>query len=67
MQRLGLDTEAYSEVLAVIGLFNQMNKLADALQIEPDVFPEPFALPRQEGSRPTPGQGNRLSGAARRA
>ena len=45
MQRLGLDTEGYSEVLAVIGLFNQMNKLADALQIEPDILPEPFALP----------------------
>ncbi len=49
MQRLGLDTEAYSEVLAVIGLFNQMNKLADALQIEPDVFPEPFALSKRGG------------------
>jgi alkylhydroperoxidase family enzyme len=45
VQRLGLDTEAYGEVLAVIGLFNQMNKLADALQVEPDVFPEPFRIP----------------------
>jgi hypothetical protein len=44
VQRLGLDTEGYSEVLAVIGLFNQMNTLADALQIEPDILPEPFAL-----------------------
>jgi hypothetical protein len=26
----------------VIGLFNQMNKLADALQIDPDVRPEAF-------------------------
>ena len=42
VQRLGLDKESYSEVLAVIGLFNQMNKLADALQIEPDVMPEPY-------------------------
>ena len=42
MQRLGLDKESYSEVLAVIGLFNQMNKLADALQIEPDVVPTPY-------------------------
>ena len=42
MQRLGLDAEGYGEVLAVIGLLNQMNKLADALQIEPDVCPEPF-------------------------
>jgi alkylhydroperoxidase family enzyme len=48
VQRLGLDTEGYSEVLAVIGLFNQMNRLADALQIEPDVLPEPFALAPQK-------------------
>jgi len=26
-------------VLAVVGLFNQMNRLADAFQIEPDVVP----------------------------
>jgi hypothetical protein len=34
-------------VLAVIGLFNQMNTLADALQIEPDVIPEPFQLSQE--------------------
>jgi hypothetical protein len=28
-------------VLAVVGLFNQMNKLADAYQIEPDILPTP--------------------------
>ena len=49
MQRLGLDTEAYGEVLAVIGLFNLMNKLADGLQVEPDVFPKPFELARAKG------------------
>ena len=27
------------ELLAVVGLYNQFNKLADALQIEPDIFP----------------------------
>jgi hypothetical protein len=43
VQRLGLDAEGYGEVLAVIGLFNQMNKLADALQIEPDVRAEPYS------------------------
>ena len=41
MQRLGLDNEGLGEVLAVVGLFNQMNKLADAYQVEPDVLPEP--------------------------
>jgi AhpD family alkylhydroperoxidase len=44
VQKLGLDAEAYGEVLAVIGLYNQMNKLADALQVEPDLRPEPFEL-----------------------
>ena len=56
MQRLGLDTEAYGEVLAVIGLFNLMNKLADALQIEPDVFPEPYCLDEQGASAPDSSQ-----------
>src|ERR1700746_2486120 len=35
VQKLGLDTEALGEVLAVVGLFNQMNKLSDADQGEP--------------------------------
>jgi alkylhydroperoxidase family enzyme len=42
VQRLGLDREGYTEVVAVIGLFNEFNRLADAFQIEPDVLPEPF-------------------------
>jgi AhpD family alkylhydroperoxidase len=40
VQKLGLDEEALGEVLAVVGLFNAMNKLADAYQIEPDILPE---------------------------
>ena len=40
--KLGLDTEGLGEVLAVVGLFNQMNKLADAYQVEPDILPGPF-------------------------
>ena len=39
MQRLGLDNEALGEVLAVVGLYNQMNKLSDAYQVEPDILP----------------------------
>ncbi len=39
MQRLGLDTEGLGEVLAVVGLFNLMNSLADAYQVEPDILP----------------------------
>jgi AhpD family alkylhydroperoxidase len=38
-QKLGLDAEGLGEVLAVVGLFNQMNKLADAYQVEPDILP----------------------------
>jgi DNA polymerase/3'-5' exonuclease PolX len=32
--------EDLGEVLAVAGLYNQMNKLADAYQVEPDILPE---------------------------
>src|SRR5271168_4651022 len=39
VQKLGLDNEGLGEVLAVVGLFNQMNKLADAYQVEPDIRP----------------------------
>jgi AhpD family alkylhydroperoxidase len=39
-QKLGLDAEALGEVLAVVGLYNQMNKLADAYQVEPDILPD---------------------------
>jgi AhpD family alkylhydroperoxidase len=41
VQRLGLDNEGLGEVLAVVGLFNQMNSLANAYQVEPDILPEP--------------------------
>jgi len=37
--KLGLDVEGLGEVLAVVGLYNQMNKLADAYQVEPDIRP----------------------------
>jgi hypothetical protein len=42
VQWLGLDREGYGELLAVVGLFNQMNRLADGLQLEADVKPEPY-------------------------
>jgi AhpD family alkylhydroperoxidase len=40
VQKLGLDNQGLGEVLAVVGLFNQMNKLADAYQVEPDILPD---------------------------
>src|SRR3954452_25161055 len=39
-QKLGLDTDGMREVLAVVGLYNQFNKLVFGLQIEPDVMPK---------------------------
>ncbi len=41
VQKLGLDNEALGEVLAVVGLYNAMNKLADAYQVDPDILPKP--------------------------
>ena len=39
LRKLGVDTETLGEVLAVAGLFNQTNALADGYQIAPDVLP----------------------------
>jgi hypothetical protein len=39
VQRLGLNNEGLAEALAVVGLFNQMNALADGYQVEPDILP----------------------------
>lgn len=38
-QKLGLTEEQHGELLAVVGLYNQFNKLADAFQIDPDILP----------------------------
>jgi len=37
--KLGLDEEALGEVMAVVGLFNMTNKMAEAYQVESDVLP----------------------------
>lgn len=39
VKKLGLDNEGLGEVMAVVGLFNAMNKLADGYQVEPDILP----------------------------
>jgi AhpD family alkylhydroperoxidase len=39
VRKLGLDVEALGEVMAVIGLFNTTNALADGYQVEPDILP----------------------------
>jgi uncharacterized peroxidase-related enzyme len=40
VRKLGLSVESLGEVMAVVGLFNSTNALADGYQIEPDVFPQ---------------------------
>ncbi len=37
--KLGLDRETLGEVLAIVGLFNMTNALADGYQVQPDVLP----------------------------
>ncbi|MBX7168547.1 MAG: carboxymuconolactone decarboxylase family protein [Pirellulales bacterium] len=39
VKKLGLDDESLGELMAVVALFNSTNALADAYQVEPDVFP----------------------------
>src|SRR5437868_8409935 len=39
LRKLGIDLETLGEVMAVVGLFNSTNALADAYQVEPDVLP----------------------------
>jgi hypothetical protein len=34
-----LDIEALGEVMAIAGLFNSTNAIADGYQVEPDVLP----------------------------
>ena len=39
LRKLGLSTDALAEVLAIAGLFNQTNALAEGYQLVPDVLP----------------------------
>ena len=39
LRKLGLDEETLGEVLAIVGLFNMTNALANGYQVEPDVRP----------------------------
>ena len=39
LRKLGVDVQTLGEILAIAGLFNQTNALADGYQIEPDVLP----------------------------
>jgi uncharacterized peroxidase-related enzyme len=39
LRKLDLSVEALGEVMAIVGLFNSTNSVADGYQIEPDVLP----------------------------
>lgn len=39
VKKLGLDNQGLGEVMAVVGLYNYMNKMSDGYQIEPDILP----------------------------
>jgi AhpD family alkylhydroperoxidase len=39
LRKLGMDLETLGEVMAVVGLFNSTNALANGYQVEPDVLP----------------------------
>lgn len=39
VRKLGLDEAGLGEVMSVVALFNTTNTLADAYQVEPDIFP----------------------------
>jgi AhpD family alkylhydroperoxidase len=39
LRKLGLSIEALGEVLAIVGLFNTTNAIADGYQVEADVLP----------------------------
>jgi AhpD family alkylhydroperoxidase len=37
--KVGLDAETLGEIMAIVGLFNMTNALANGYQVEPDVIP----------------------------
>jgi uncharacterized peroxidase-related enzyme len=39
IRKLGVDVETLGEIMAIVGLFNSTNALADAYQVQPDVLP----------------------------
>ncbi len=39
LRKLGVDLETLGEIMAIVGLFNMTNTLANGYQIEPDVKP----------------------------
>lgn len=40
LQKQGVQNETLGEILAIVGLFNQTNALADGYQVTPDILPQ---------------------------
>ena len=38
-QKLGMDDEMLGELMSVVGMFNETNRLAEAFQVAPDALP----------------------------
>ena len=43
LRKLGMDPETLGEVMAIVGLFNMTNSLANGYQVKPDVLPPVLA------------------------
>ena len=39
LRKLGMDQETLGEVMAIVGLFNMTNSLANGYQVQPDIWP----------------------------
>jgi AhpD family alkylhydroperoxidase len=39
LRKLGMDQETLGELMAIVGLFNMTNSLANGYQVEPDIWP----------------------------
>lgn len=39
LYKLGMDRETLGEVIAIVGLFNMTNSLANGYQVKPDIWP----------------------------
>jgi AhpD family alkylhydroperoxidase len=39
LRKLGMDQETLGEVMAIVGLFNMTNSLANGYQVKPDIWP----------------------------
>lgn len=50
LRALGLDDRAIHDATQVIGYFNYINRVADALGVEPEAFIEPWGMDtKQDG------------------